>query len=108
MKAANKHAPGWRRARGADPSAAKLKTVMDFLEEKGIPFNYSREDGYVRVYFVDVFEAIGVEWRGREWDEIVGVLTDLAAEIERKTGWRRDDDVTWQEDTDGWLFWGGE
>ena len=92
-----------RGAPGADPSLAKL---MDFLESKGIPYYYSEEEGYVRIYFVDVFEAMGIEWRGREWDEIAGVLTDLAAEIERETGWRRDDE-NWEEQTDGWIFIAG-
>ena len=93
---------------GEDPSPAKLTRLMDFLEAKGIPYYYSEEEGCVRIYFVDVFEAMGVEWRGKEWDEIVGVLTDLAAEIERKTGWRRDDEENWEEQTDRWLFKAGE
>ena len=108
MSTTSSNVPGRRGAREEEPSPAKLARLMDFLEEEGIPYLYSREDAYVRVNFVDVFEAMGVEWKGKEWDDISSVLTDLAAEIERRTGWRRDDDVTWQEDTDGWLFQAGQ
>ena len=92
-----------RGAQGEEQSPAKLRGLISLLAEKGIPYEYSIEDGFhvVRVYFTDVWEVMGIDWRGKEWDELVDVLIDLASEI-RKVGW--DDDENWEEQTDRWLF----
>ena len=79
----------------------KEQVLIDFLNEKGIP--YTRFEDHIRVYFVDVFEALDIQWKCRDWDELAGVLMDFAAELEKATGWRRLD-CDWDEDADGWIF----
>ena len=80
----------------------KIQVLLNYLDEKGI--QYEVFEDYVRVYFTDVFEVLGIDWRKKEWDELAEALSGLAREIEKATGWRTTD-LDWDEDTDGWIFW---
>ena len=80
----------------------KLQVLLDYLDKRVV--DYEIFEDYVRVYFTDVFEALGINWRCRDWDELAEILNDFSKELEKATGWRRDSDE-WYEDADGWIFY---
>ena len=88
----------------------KMRRLIEFLESKGIPYEYDPpyaegEPHIVRVYFTDVLEAMGIEWRGLWWEDICDVFSELAYEIRGHTDYVGDDEDEWEEQSDRWLFY---
>ena len=113
----------------SDKIPPKMRRLIEFLDQKGIPYEYDPpyaegEPHIVRIYFRDVWEVMRPEnlvevekdevegmteeeyeeyMREKEYAAWEDVLISLASEI-RGLGWDSENEDEWEEQSDRWLF----